>query len=145
MLMKKITPTSEDYIKAIFVLQQRHSIVRIKDIAAALSVKRPSVVVAIRSLVDLKIVNHERYGLVELTAHGLNMAQAIQRRHNVIFLFLHEMLGLNAENADQEACRIEHYVSQESLERIARLADFIHALPPHRHMEMEKMLNKANT
>ena len=141
---QNITPTSEDYIKAIITIYQRKQNVRVKDIADTLAVKKPSVVTAIRILKEKGLVTHEHYGNVELTSEGMKVAQKLQKNHSVIFHFLHVMLGISAELAYDEACNLEHYLSEDSFGRLRRLADFLNNLPAHRHVELDRLLNKTN-
>ncbi len=142
--MSNITPASEDYIKAIMIIQQRQRTVGVKDIAHLLHVKKPSVVAAIRTLVEKGLVNHEHYGKVSLTQKGERVARHIQETHRIIFQFLHFHLGIEAERADEEACKIEHHLSGTSILRLRKLSAFLETLPVHRHRELENMLNKTN-
>ncbi|MCD6385455.1 DtxR family transcriptional regulator [Candidatus Sumerlaeota bacterium] len=142
--MGVVTPTGEDYIKAILMLHQRERVVRIKDIARSLQVKMPTVVSAIKNLVEQGLVVHEPYGYVELTDKGLNLAKNIQERHRIIFNFLHKLIGIDAVKADEQACRLEHYLPDDTIERIRRLGDFISNLPAHYQMGLEKMLTQSN-
>ena len=143
-MMKRISPTSEDYVKAIFTIHQQGKVVRVKDIAALLGVTRPTVVAAMKTLAAGGMVAHEPYGYIELTGKGHELAEKIQERHNILFHFLHTMLGVEAERADEEACGLEHYISDESIQRLTLLEDFILQLPAHRHVEMEKKLGGSN-
>ncbi len=142
--MNNITPTREDYIKAILTLRQKGKPARIKDIADTTGVSKPSVVSALKSLTKQGFVIHEHYGTVDLTDKGKAIARYFQERHTVIFNFLHKILGIEANQADQEACRLEHYLSEKSIARLQSLNDFLNNLPADRHIEMDKMLGKVN-
>lgn len=142
--MTTVTPTGEDYIKAILMLHQRGRVVRIKDIARTLQVTMPTVVSAIKNLVERGLVVHESYGYVELTKKGFNYAVNLQERHKVIFNFLHKLIGIEAEKADEQACRLEHYLPEETIYRIKILGDFILNLPAHYQVSLEKKLSASN-
>lgn len=127
--MPKLTEIAEDYLEAIYTLGKTKKIVRVKDIARQLNVKMASVVVGLKSLAEKGLVEHEHYGYVELTPAGEEIAKKIHYRHQLLFKFLHEILGLPSAIADRDACRIEHYLSQEGLERILKFIEFIKACP----------------
>lgn len=91
--------------------------VRLKDIAAELHVKAPSVVRALNELKCLGYVEQEPYGLVELTPSGMTAARAVLGRHKLLRAFLLQ-LGVSPEVANEDACSIEHVLSGETLDRI---------------------------
>ena len=125
----KLTETAEDILEAIYVLDKTKKVVRVKDIAKRLNVKMASVVVGLKSLAQKGLVEHEHYGYVELTPAGTKIAEKIHKRHQLLFKFFHETLGLPAHIADKDACRIEHYLSSEGLERIVRFIEFVESCP----------------
>ncbi|MGQ9707869.1 MAG: metal-dependent transcriptional regulator [bacterium] len=110
--------SAEDYLKAIFVLSQQKRTVRVKDIAGYLMVSRPSVVSALTALVTKGLVLHEHYGNVELTPKGRQTAGAVYRRHLLLEYFLTSILGVNRRTAHQDACRLEHALSPETIRRL---------------------------
>ena len=93
------------------------------DIAARLGISAPSVTGAVAQLVDKGLAVHERYGAVELTEAGSSLAGKLILRHQTIARFLHEILGVRAEVADTDACRIEHAMSQETFQRFAEFLE----------------------
>ncbi len=127
--MTVLSQSNEDYLEAVLVLGLERGVVRVKDLAAHLSVKAPSVVAAMKRLAQEGLVRHEHYGYVELTERGLQLAQEVYARHKVLFRFLHVFLGLDEETAERDACQIEHNVSPETMERIVRFLEFIEACP----------------
>ena len=124
-----ISPSLEDYLESIFVLKKRNQTVRVKDLAEHLKIKASSVVEGLRKLQEKHLVVHEHYGYIELTQEGVNRAKAIYERHVVLKKFLHRILGVDEKNAEQDACKIEHYLSKESLERIVEFINFIETCP----------------
>jgi len=127
--MTRLTEMAEDYLEAIYTLGKAKKVVRVRDIARQLKVKMASVVVGLKSLAEKGLVEHEHYGYVELTPAGEEIAKKIHYRHQLLFKFLHETLGLPSEIANRDACRIEHYLSQEGLERILKFVEFIKTCP----------------
>ena len=124
-----ISPSLEDYLESIFVLKQRNQIVRVKDLARYLKVKAPSVVEVLRKLKERNLIVHEYYGDIELTQEGLNKAKALYEKHIMLKKFLHQILGIDEKIAETDACKIEHYLSKETLERIIKFINFIETCP----------------
>ncbi len=115
----------EDYLEAVGELCNQKGAARVKDIASKLNVTTPSVVSAIKNLKRKQLVEQERYGFVRLTRQGEKTARSIIRRHQVLYHFLINVLGLDYETASKDACRIEHAVSKQTLERLLAAADYI--------------------
>ena len=88
-----------------------------RDVASTLSVKMPSVIKAVLELKNLGYVEQERYGDIRLTPAGEEAAAAILGRHRLLTCFL-EKLGVSKENAEKDACLMEHILGAETLERI---------------------------
>lgn len=127
--MEILTPALEDYIEAILVLGAKKGIVRVKEISRFLKVTTPSVVAALKILANKGLVRHERYGYVELTRKGKERATKVYDLHRALFKLLHEVLGINAEIAHQDACRIEHHVSEETGKKLKHFLTFLEECP----------------
>jgi DtxR family Mn-dependent transcriptional regulator len=125
----QLSPSREDYLKAVIILSSQEEFVRIKDLADYLSVKPPSAVAAIKELTQAGLVHHEPYGSVELTAQGLEIAKEIQSRHKVLVEFLSRFLGLDKEAAEGNACRVEHSLDPQALGQIVKFLQFLEACP----------------
>jgi DtxR family transcriptional regulator, Mn-dependent transcriptional regulator len=123
------TPCMEDYLEAIAMLRGEGKVVRVNQISRRLKVSMPSVTSALKKLSEQGLVDHERYGYVELTAGGHRAAKDIIRRHKALSLFLSEALGIDPKTADEDACKIEHVISPLSLERVIKFIEFIEACP----------------
>ena len=78
---------------------------------------------AVRRLKEEGFVRQERYGKVLLTEKGRSRAARVYRTHTALFRFLHDLLGVDSETADAEACELEHGLSQETLSRLVRYLD----------------------
>ena len=113
----KHTQSLEDYLEMVHMLRMAHGIARVKDIAAALSVKMPSVAKAILELKKLGLVTQEPYSGVELTEAGEKAAADVLNRHILLKGFLIR-LGVSEAIADKDACCMEHILSAETLSKI---------------------------
>ena len=113
----KLYESGEDYLEAILRLSRTGSSVRSVDVAAALSVSKPSVSVAMKHLREGGLVVTEADGSLRLTPEGLAIAQSVLERHNVLTA-LFTRLGVSAEVARADACKIEHDLSEETFEKI---------------------------
>ncbi|MGO0122598.1 metal-dependent transcriptional regulator [Desulfothermobacter acidiphilus] len=123
------SPAAEDYLEAFYLLSLRKKVVRVKDVAAYLGVKMPSVVAAVKSLSEKGLVQQERYGYIELTPTGLMVARQVYERHKAWYSFLSDVLGVDPVTAEKDACRLEHYVSPATLERLQKLVSFVRECP----------------
>ena len=117
MRRSKLTQSLEDYLEVIHVLLQTNKIARIRDIAAARTVKMPSVARAVAELKKQGLVSQEPYSGVELTEEGKKVAVTILSRHLLLRQFL-QHLGVSDDNANTDACNMEHILSAETLAKI---------------------------
>ena len=122
---EKLSENMEDYLEVIFALSRDKGVARVGEIAEKMDVKSPSVNSAIKSLADRGLVVHEKYGYVTLTPEGKKLAVAVQGKHDVLFRFLSEFLMIKPEVANQEACSIEHAISEETFERFVKFFKFL--------------------
>jgi DtxR family Mn-dependent transcriptional regulator len=124
-MTKEITPTMQDYLETIGQLGSEEQVVRVKNIARELHVKMPSVTEALKTLARDGLIRHEKYGYVQLTQKGKSIAEEIYSRHQTLFKFLNEILGIDSRTADEDACRMEHTISSTALKK---LIEFIKTL-----------------
>lgn len=113
----KLSQSLEDYLEMVHMLRLAHGIARVKDIAAALQVKMPSVAKAILELKKLGLVTQEPYSGIELTEAGRMAANDVLNRHILLKGFLIR-LGVSEAIADKDACCMEHILSAETLSKI---------------------------
>jgi len=116
----------EDYLEIISQLAAEHGVARASNIADALSVHKSTVTSALKGLAERGLINYSPYALVTLTPSGRRVAREIRKRHGVIRRFLEEVLSVEAPVAEANACRMEHVVDREVLERLALFAQFAH-------------------
>ncbi|MBO4560172.1 MAG: metal-dependent transcriptional regulator [Lachnospiraceae bacterium] len=109
--------SGEMYIEAIYVLSQSSSTVRAIDVGEYLGYSKPSVSRALGLLKEEGLVKKDNDGYLKLTAAGEILAKRIYERHTVLSrLFMN--LGVDEETASEDACRIEHYISDKTFEAI---------------------------
>jgi len=116
--MSRYSESIENYIEQILVLSKDGKGARVTDIAAGLNVSKASVAEIIKKLKVEGLVIHERYRNVFLTERGEELAAKVFEKHEAISKFLKDVLGVSAENAEEEACKIEHIISDETYEKI---------------------------
>lgn len=117
---KKISPSLEDYLEAIYCLDTGGNPVRITDIAASLLIAKPSVTKAVNALKDKGYALKEPYGGVVLTEKGVKTAKKVLQKHRMLTRFLTEVLKVAPETAARDACAIEHVISEETFTRLTR-------------------------
>ena len=120
--MKKIQESAENYLETILIIGQRKGNVRAVDIAEELAFSKPSVSIAMRNLRESGCVVTEADGSIALTPRGREIAERVYERHLLFTRWL-TSLGVPAELAAEEACRIEHVISEETFRAIQRHVD----------------------
>ena len=113
----KIHESAENYLETILVLQQRNGSVRSIDIANELEFSKPSVSVAMKNLRLNGYIEVDAAGQIRLLPEGQTIAEAVLEKHRMMTQFL-IALGVPADVAAEDACRIEHVLSNESFEAI---------------------------
>lgn len=113
----EILKSSEDYLEAMLVMKERHGYIRSIDIAEELSVTKPSVSYATKRLRENGYITMDKDGLITLTDKGMAIADRIYDRHKTLTTFLVQM-GVNVEIAAQDACKLEHDMSDETFQAI---------------------------
>ncbi|MEE8326616.1 MAG: metal-dependent transcriptional regulator [candidate division NC10 bacterium] len=121
MELRPVSQAVEDYVKAIYLLEQSEGKVTTKALALALDVAAPSVTAMIKRLHAMHLVRYTRYRGVALTPAGKRMALEVVRHHRLLELYLVEAMGLPWDQVHEEAERLEHVISEELEERIAEL------------------------
>lgn len=111
----KIQESAENYLETILILQSRNGAVRSIDIANELEFSKPSVSVAMRNLRENGYIAVDPDGFITLLPSGAAIAEKIYERHQLLTNWL-VALGVSERTAAEDACRIEHVISQESFE-----------------------------
>jgi DtxR family Mn-dependent transcriptional regulator len=124
-----LSPALQDYLEEIFQQVRSQRVARVSAIARSLDVGKPAVTSALKSLAARDLVHYEAYQFITLTDTGRRIAREITRRHEVLRTFFVEVLGIGADRAEQNACRIEHQVDRTVLDRIGQLTEFVRSDP----------------
>jgi DtxR family Mn-dependent transcriptional regulator len=128
----KQSASSEDYLEAIAKLKAEGEEVRVTLISKRLGVKKPSVTEALQRLSQEGLVEHRKYGVVDLTTEGERIAQDVLQRHEVLFRFLSEVLGVDPETSQEDACSLEHSLSPVTHQKLTAFVEFLLAYPDRR-------------
>lgn len=124
--MEKISKSHEDYLEAMVELgATTENPIRSVDVAAKLGVSKASVNKAMSVLKEKGFAEQPYYGDITLTAEGYEYGRSVLERHEMLYLFLTKALGIPEERADEEACLMEHAISDESF---AKWFDFVRKL-----------------
>lgn len=119
-LSDSISPALEDYLEVILHLSEEGGTVKVSDIARRLNIAKSSVTQAIVLLKKEDLVHHDRYGPVVLTEKGKKKAENVWHRHKTISLFLEQVLKVSPITSEQDACKMEHIISQETMDGIEK-------------------------
>lgn len=118
---KKYSESLEDYLEAICMHGGKH--VKSIDLAKQLGVSRASVNKAINTLIDKGMVEKELYGDISLTKTGQEVSAKVLWKHKLLRRFLIDVLKVEPERANKEACGIEHSISDDTAEKLEKLID----------------------
>lgn len=120
---KPISSTHEMYLKVLHEARGSHGVTRVSDLARRLELSPGTVSSVLKKLEQMRLVEHERYGLVALTRDGNDVAECVLRRYETIHRLLVEVLGVAPATAAIDACMMEHAVSPETIARMQELLE----------------------
>lgn len=126
---RPLTSAMEDYLEAIYHLEQERRIARVRDIAKRVGVKMSSVSSALRTLAGRGLVRYDRYQYITLTDEGAAAAKEIVRKHEALKRFLVRILDIEETIAEDNACRIEHHLDPQVIDRLIRYVEFTDMCP----------------
>lgn len=115
-----ISPSLEDYVEVIFDLLRDNGVARVGDVARRKDVRMASVNNAVKRLVKEEMINHESYKTITLTEKGRKLAKNLNKRHSIIQKFLQDIVKIDPEIADRDACTIEHHVHKETMDGLIK-------------------------
>lgn len=117
----RILESSEDYLEAMLMMREQHGYIRSIDIANELNVTKPSVSYATKRLRLNGYITMDKDGLITLTDSGMAIATRIYERHRTLTSFF-MYLGVDEETAREDACKVEHDLSEKTYEAIKKHA-----------------------
>jgi DtxR family transcriptional regulator, Mn-dependent transcriptional regulator len=112
--------SNEMYLETIYILESNHGHAHVVDIAKHLGVTKPSVTKAMDQFKKQDLIRQEAYGPVNLTEKGKAVSKKIYRKHQLIAQYLEKSLGLNPDEASENACRMEHNITGDMLKAIEK-------------------------
>ena len=115
------TANKEDYLRGLYILEEEKGQIKSIDLAHYLNVSKPSVSEMVRELNKEGLVSYKKYSKLKFTQKGRRIAQKLTSKHRLIEIFLKNMLKINSKNIHQEAHRLEHAFSDESIAKLRRL------------------------
>jgi DtxR family Mn-dependent transcriptional regulator len=141
---KEVSHSMAHYLQAIASLKREKGYARVGDVADRLGVSKSGVTSMLRSLQARGLVDHERYGCVELTAGGWRCAERTQSNRKVLSVFFSDVLGLPEDVADVDSCMIEHLVSSQAMVRLLQLTSLLQSDDPAAVNLREKLKEQRN-
>ncbi len=116
-----IYESGEDYLETILILKKEKGTVRSVDVASKLGYSKPSVSRAMHILKDAGLIDMDEFGHIVLTDSGSKLAEKVYERHLVLTEYLTRILGVSEKAAKEDACKIEHDLSEETYGKIKEL------------------------
>ena len=123
-----MSESEQNYVETIYSLIREHGYARVADIATELDVKPPSVTSMLQKLDEQKFVTYTKYRGVVLTRKGRLLARTLEKRHQALKEFF-VMIGVGEENAEKDACKIEHEINPETVQKLAKFVEFVQSTP----------------
>lgn len=111
----------EEYLEALYKLREEGKQAKTTEIASRLKVSAASVTEMLKKLADSGYVKHESYRGVTLTEKGLKAAGKITRKHRLLERFLHDILNIRGRDVHEQACKMEHALSEDAEKALCRL------------------------
>lgn len=119
----------EDYLETIYELVRDNQYARVKDIARARDVKAGSVTPAMHRLAELGLIRYVQREYIGLTEEGERVARRVFARHQMLTRFFMEFLRMPEGGARRDACAMEHSLSDEAMDGLVRLFEFLRVCP----------------
>ncbi len=124
-----LSASLEDYLEALYHVVKEKQAARAKDLVNIMKVTAASVTGALRMLSDKGLINYAPYDVITLTETGKKVAEDVVRRHEVLKEFLTKVLAIEELEADSAACKMEHSIPKNILERFIQFVEFVELCP----------------
>ncbi|MCM1264608.1 MAG: metal-dependent transcriptional regulator [Candidatus Gastranaerophilales bacterium] len=118
MFCKTLSSGLEDYLECIYNNIEDKGSVKAIQLSKDLNVSRASVTDALHRLAEREFIHYERYGTIAITEKGIAKAQEIIEKHNILKAFFKDVLLLSDDEASENACRIEHVITQNAFNKL---------------------------
>lgn len=120
---EKITASIEDYLEIIYEQLEKTQKIKAVDIAKKLNISRASVTEALQKLAQKNYIVYEKNCPIELTEAGIEIAKSVAYKHKVLCDFFTKVLKIEKEEAEINACRIEHVITENAFKKIIELVN----------------------
>lgn len=140
-----ITPIQQDYLEVIYRLSLDNAGVRTTDIAERLGCRLPTVTRTVRRMAEAGFIEHRARGLVRLSDLGRRTAENLTHRHADTVCFLVDILGMSPDDAERDACQIEHGLSPLAAQRLHEFLEYVQDLTPAQREPMVRFARTAST
>lgn len=120
----QLSASLENYLETILNLYEEKQKIKAVEIAKSLNVSKASVTEALRALAAKGLINYAPYEDITLTTLGIDRAQQVTLKHKVLYDFLSGILGIEHEEAIKNACKIEHVISENVLDKFIAFLEF---------------------
>lgn len=124
-----LTDSLEDYLETVYQLVRERKFARVKDIAHARHVRPGSVSPAMRRLAEMGLIEYVRREYIGLTPEGEERARRVLARHHLLCRLFEDILKMSSDAAEEEACAMEHSLSDEGMDRLVRFFEFLRICP----------------
>ena len=115
------TANKQDYLRALYILEEEKNELKSIDLARYLHISKPSVSEMVQELNKEGFISYKKYSKLKFTSKGRRIAQKLTSKHRLIELFLKNILKVNSINIHQEAHRLEHAFSDDSINKLRKL------------------------
>ena len=121
--MAELSPSLEDYLETIYLLKRDKNIVKSIEIAKRLKVKKPSVTGAVKKLSEKGFLKYKKYNKIIITKKGERIAKSTYKKHILLSKFFIDVLKINKNLAEKEACNVEHTLSDQTLNKLTKFVE----------------------
>ncbi len=115
-----ISKSSEEYLKAMYILKKQTGVIRVTDIANKMNCSKPSVNKALNILKEESLINYESYSPIELTEKGEDLSRKIIEAYDIVYLFFKDVLNIESDEAKLEAERVKSSMSDYAINKLAK-------------------------
>ena len=121
---KALSSGLEDYLEAIYIAHVNNKPLKGAELARQLNVSRASVSEALAKLVSKNLINYNSYENISITPKGISQATKVYEKHHILEDFFENILGIEKQEASENACKIEHIISQNVIQQITNYTKY---------------------
>ncbi len=119
----ELSPSLENYLETIYLVKKDKKSIKPIEVARRLNVKKPSVTGAVKRLSEKGFLEYKRYDDIEITEKGEKAAREVYRKHKLLLKFFVEVLKIEKNVAEEDACKIEHELSKSALSKLTKFIE----------------------